>query len=205
MGVWDRLRPRKPTQEPVREREAASTAVERAAPLTTVPAPPQPAPAPPQPEWRGARWQVDIRPPGAAAQPATSFDATTTPEAHAWAVTVLERLASARVEARIGQDQGEDGRGNPTTYDQLLITVGEGYMALAFWRDVVAWTVEVFADQVDRDTFAHVATRVLAVVQDVTGYALDPGRLGPDERSLVGAGEPDGGGPATVDADHGHP
>lgn len=144
--------------------------------------------APAEPEWSGARWQVDIRPHGAPPSSATLIDATTTPESRSWALTIVDRLAAEGVEARIRQDEGEDGRGSSTTYDELLVTVGEGYMALAFWRDLIAWTVDVFADQADRATVSDVATRVLSAVQDVTGYSLDRERLGPYERSLIRAG-----------------
>lgn len=83
------------------------------------------------------------------------------------------------------QDQGEGGRGNPTTYDELAITIGQGYMALAFWRGLIAWTVDVSPDQADRSRVTDVATRVVGAVQEVTGYSADLGSLGPYERSLL--------------------
>jgi hypothetical protein len=143
--------------------------------------------APGEREWLGARWQVEMRPPGVAAPPASSIDATTTPEAHVWAATLVERLAASGVGVAMRQDEGEDGRGNPTTYDELAITVGQGYMALAFWRGLIAWTVDVFPDQADRGTFTDVATRVLEAVQEITGYSADLGSLGSYERSLLSA------------------
>lgn len=136
-------------------------------------------------DWLGARWQVEMRPPGVVGPRASPIDATTTPEAHAWAETLVDRLASAGIEASMRQDEGEDGRGNPTTYDELAITIGQGYMALAFWRGLITWSVDVFPDQVDRAAFADVATRVLAAVQEVTGYSADLEALSSYERSLL--------------------
>ncbi len=141
-------------------------------------------------DWLGARWQVQMRAPGVDAPPASWIDATTTPEAHVWAATLVDRLASAGIEATLGEDEGEDGRGNPTTYDEVVVTVGEGYMALAFWRGLIAWTVDVFPDQADRATFSHVATRVLRAVQEVTGYSADVARWASYECALLGADAP---------------
>lgn len=141
-------------------------------------------------DWLGARWQVQMRPPGVDAVPASSIDATTTPEAHVSAATLVHRLASAGIDATLRRDEGEDGRGNPTTYDEVVVTVGDGYMALAFWRGLIAWTVDVFPDQADRATFSRVATRVLEAVKEVTGYSADPASLGTYECALLGADAP---------------
>lgn len=187
MSVWGRLRPRRPAPRPADQPADQPAHRSTAEPTTTPDSPPRAALADPGlGAWAGARWQVELLPPGAPRPSAASLDATTTPEAHAWAATIRERLAAAGVEAQLRQDDGEDGRGNPTTYDELLVTVGEGHMALAFWRGVVAWTVDVFPDQADRGTVAGVASRTLAAAQEITGYVLDPERLGPDERSLLG-------------------
>ena len=141
-------------------------------------------------EWLGARWQVELRPADAPARAASSIDATTTPEAHVWAATVVERLSAAGIDVTVRQDDGEDGRGNPTTYDALAVTVGQGHMALAFWRDLVVWTVDVYPEQTDRGTFTAVATRVVHAVQEVTGYSADLGAWGPYERALIGDAAP---------------
>lgn len=137
-------------------------------------------------EWLGARWQVELRPPGAPKQSATSIDATTTAEAHEWAITIGDRMRAGGIDARLAQDSGEDGRGGATTYDELRITVGEGYMTLSFWRDLLAWTVDVLPAHVDRDTFRQVASSTLDAARDVTGYVPDLAGLGPYEAALMG-------------------
>ncbi|WP_250445778.1 hypothetical protein [Actinotalea sp. C106] len=144
----------------------------------------------PPPEWLGARWELDLRPAGVPAVPATAIDATTTPEAQDWARAILVQLQALGITARIGQDEGEDGQGNPTTYDELLITVGEGHMALAFWRGLLAWFVDVFPDQCDQASFTHVARTTLAAAQEVSGYTLDLGPLTPTDRALLGVAAP---------------
>lgn len=139
-------------------------------------------------DWLGARWQIELRPPGAPAKPVAEIDASTTAEAHAWAVAVAERLGTDGIAARLSTDTGEDGRGAATSYDELLVSVGEGHMALAFWRELIAWTVDVLPDQVDRGTFSHIVTRTLAAVREVTGYSPDLAGLGTYELALIDLG-----------------
>lgn len=139
-------------------------------------------------DWLGARWQIELRPPGAPARPVTEIDATTTAEGHEWAVAIVERLRADGITARLSQDTGEDGHGAATTYDELLVPVGEGHMAVAFWRELIAWTVDVFPDQIDRRTFSHIVTHTLAAVREVTGYSPDLAGLGTYELGLIEAG-----------------
>jgi hypothetical protein len=56
--------------------------------------------------------------PGGAPVPGP-VDATTTGEGHRWALAIQDRLREAGHTVGWGQDEGEDGRGNPSMYDDL--------------------------------------------------------------------------------------
>lgn len=141
-----------------------------------------------QATWSGARWQIDLTPDGTARDTSRRLDATTTPQARDWAATIADRLRVAGLRVEQGTDVGEDREGRDVEYVELRINVGEGYMALAFWRDMIFWGVDVFADQVDETTFTAAARAVLTAVRDTTGYA--PGtQLTPYERRLLGLEE----------------
>ncbi|MDC7121121.1 hypothetical protein OMK64_06180 [Cellulomonas fimi] len=124
-----------------------------------------------EPEWSGARWQIDLTPGGAPRDRSRPVDATTTLQGRTWCVAVAERLRVAGIGVRRGTDVGESAAGDAVEYDELAIDVGEGHMALAFWRDLIFWSVDVFADDVDEATFTSVARAVLVAVRDTTGHA----------------------------------
>ncbi|MGY4644494.1 hypothetical protein [Cellulomonas sp. URHB0016] len=122
-----------------------------------------------RPEWGGARWQVDLTADGVPVDDSAPIDATTTPEARARLVRVAARLGELGVGVRERQDEGEDADGNAVLYDQLVVDVGEGHMAVCFWRSIVFWSVEVRPEHVDGDRFRQVARAVLAAVE-ATGF-----------------------------------
>jgi hypothetical protein len=136
------------------------------------------------PAWIGARWQLEFRAPGAAS-PAV-VDATTTDDGHRWAHHVARRLSDEAVAVELGFDEGEDEHGDPARYVQLDVSVGEGYMSLSFFRDIVFWSVDVFADQCDHETSVRAARSARRVVTEVTGWSLDPDGLRTYERRLLG-------------------
>ena len=138
-----------------------------------------------QPEWVGTRWQLEFTADGAVLDNSTPLDATTTEQGHAWCSQIAQQLRERGHELTQGVDDGEDGRGNPVQYDELTLTLGSGYMALAFFRDEVFWTTEVWPHEVDQTSFTTLARDVLAVVREVTGY--DIGRQpAAYERKLLG-------------------
>ncbi|WP_149202885.1 hypothetical protein [Actinotalea subterranea] len=136
------------------------------------------------PTWYGMRWQIDLTP-GGAPRP-EPIDGTTTDEARAWSREILQRLMSAGLHVTPETDEGEDGAGNVTVYDQLTLDIGTGYMALSFFRDLIFWTTEVFAHDCDAATFESVARTVLAAVAGVSGYVPEPDHLSTDEKRLLG-------------------
>ena len=138
-----------------------------------------------QPDWVGARWQLEFTADGSALARSTPLDGTTTEQGHAWCRQIAQQLRERGHELTQGVDDGEDGTGNPVQYDELTIALGSGHMALAFFRDEIFWTTEVWPREVDQPSFAALARDVLAVVREVTGY--DIGRQpAAYERKLLG-------------------
>jgi hypothetical protein len=135
--------------------------------------------------WTGMRWQVDFTPDGHAAA-GWQIDATTSEEGHRWALTLQDRLREAGHGVEWGQDEGDDGRGNPTRYDELHVRIGAGSLALSFFADRVHLSVDLFPDECDRDRAAQVARDVRATVEDVTGYRLVASQLLPADLALLG-------------------
>ncbi|MDC7120242.1 hypothetical protein OMK64_01680 [Cellulomonas fimi] len=135
--------------------------------------------------WLGARWQIDLTPGGVDRDPSRPLDATTTAEAREWSTLIAARLRAGGHGVERGADVGRDPEGNEVQYDELVVDVGEGYMALAFWRDLIFWSADVFADQVDEATFIATARAVLTSVREVTGYAPSV-PLAPYEQRLLG-------------------
>ena len=119
--------------------------------------------------WGGARWQADLTAGGVPVDESAAIDATTTPEARARLVRVAARLGELGVGVRERQDEGEDADGNAVLYDQLVVDVGEGYMAVCFWRSTIFWSVDVRPEHLDGDRFRQVARAVLAAVE-ATGF-----------------------------------
>ncbi|WP_448629778.1 hypothetical protein [Cellulomonas soli] len=136
--------------------------------------------------WHGARWQFDLMAPDAPPVLAAAIDATTTAQGHAWAVSIQDHLRAQGHGVRAQTDQGEDGRGNPVTYEALIVEVGDGYMSVAFFRDLILWTVDVAAADCDGETFQVTARAVLAAIETVSGWSLAPAAASSDERMLLG-------------------
>lgn len=125
-----------------------------------------------QPDWVGARWQLEFTADGAALDNSAPLDATTTEQGHAWCAQIAQQLRERGHDVTQGVDDGEDGRGNPVQYDELTLTLRSGYMGLAFFRDEVFWTTEVWPHEVDQTTFTTLARDVLTVVRETTGYDI---------------------------------
>jgi|GEM_PF-865732 len=137
------------------------------------------------PDWVGARWQLDLTPGGAPRDLAAPVDATTTPQGHAWSVAIADRLAGLGYVVERRQDEGEDERGEPAMYDELLIDVGQGSTTLSFFRDSIFWTIELFADEATKEQVMAAARDVQSAVTEVTGYDL-ASPLDPYEAHLLG-------------------
>jgi len=136
--------------------------------------------------WYGARWQFSLTAPGANRTSPAAIDATTTDQGHAWMLDIQARLAQAGHQVQARRDDGEDGRGNPTVYDELIVPLGTGELAVSFFRDLILWTAEVTAEDCDEATFRTAARSVLATLRAVSGYELDPAEVDADERALLG-------------------
>ncbi|GAA3813291.1 hypothetical protein [Cellulomonas soli] len=136
--------------------------------------------------WHGARWQFDLMPTDANSSVDMVIDATTTAEAHVWAVAIRERLQTGGYAVHAQFDQGEDGRGNATTYEALVVEVGGGYMSIAFFRDLILWTVDVAADDCDAETFQVAARAALAAIEATSNYVLPAQAASAYERTLLG-------------------
>ena len=135
--------------------------------------------------WTGIRWQLSFTAPGVPRR--RLVDATTTPEGHAWAVEVARRLQDVGHIARLGQDEGADAHGAPVMYDEInVVSVEEGYLALAFFADEVCWTVDIAPDQCTQGLAEQAVRDVCAIVETVTGYVLQTAALTPAERALLG-------------------
>lgn len=137
-----------------------------------------------QPDWVGARWQLEFTADGAVLDNSAPLDATTTEQGHAWCTQIAQQLRERGHDLTQGVDDGEDGRGNPVQYDELTLNLGSGYMALAFFRDEVFWTTEVWPHDVDQTTFTTLARDVLTVVRETTGYDIGD-QPDPYERKLL--------------------
>lgn len=135
-------------------------------------------------EWRGLRWQATFALPGASFSPV--IDATTSAEGRKWASEVADRVRDAGHAVNPYQDEGEDAAGEPVMYAALQVAAGGGYVALSFFADEVAWTVEIAEDECSRDVATRVVRDVAATVESVTGYELTPWSLTPSDRALLG-------------------
>ena len=138
-----------------------------------------------QPDWVGARWQLEFTADGAVLDNSAPLDATTTEQGHAWCTQIAQQLRERGHDLTQGVDDGEDGRGNPVQYDELTLTLGSGYMALAFFRDEIFWTTEVWPHEVDQASFTTLARDVLTVVRETTEYDIGH-QPDPYERKLLG-------------------
>jgi len=140
-----------------------------------------------QPDWVGARWQLEFTADGAVLDRAQPLDGTTTDQGHLWSAEIAQRLRSRGHDVAQRVDDGEDGQGNEVQFDELTVTLGTGYMSLAFFRHEVFWTTEAWPDEVDEAPFIALARDVLDVVRDVTGYDIG-NQPDPYERKLLGLG-----------------
>jgi len=136
--------------------------------------------------WYGARWQLDLTAPGVPRSPRVEIDATTTEQGRAWLLEIQDRLGQAGHRVRARRDDGEDGRGNPTVYDELIVDLGTGFVSVAFFRDLILWTVDVAVDDCDEATFRTAARSILSTLRAVSGYEIDPAAVSASERGLLG-------------------
>ena len=140
--------------------------------------------AAPTEEWLGLRWQLSFTADGGPAP--RPLDATTTPQGHVWLGEIAQRLTAAGVQVRLGADEGEDAEGRPSVYEELYITIGEGYMCLAAFAQEVSWIADVFPDQCDQQTAIRIVRAVIKVVSEVTDYELFAPEMPSYERRLLG-------------------
>ncbi|GAA3824025.1 hypothetical protein [Cellulomonas soli] len=141
------------------------------------------AKAVPTDDWLGVRWQMSFTVDGGPAP--RPLDATTTPQGHLWLGEMVKRLTAAGVQVRLGADEGEDADGRPSIYEELRITIGEGYMSLACFAHELSWIADVFPDQCDETTAIDIVHTVITVVNEVTGCVLfAPGVLSYERRIL---------------------
>ena len=82
----------------------------------------------------------------------------------------MSRLAPGRTDVR---------------YDELTLTLGSGYLALAFFLDELFWTTEVWPHEVDQTTLSTLARDVLTVVRETTVYDIGD-QPDPYDRKLLG-------------------
>lgn len=136
-----------------------------------------------EPGWLGAHWQLDFTTDGSPLDPSSSLDATTSPTTRAWAVAIADALRAHGLAVMVRSDTGEDGLGQPVEYVELGIAVGH---TIAFWRDVVHWSVNVQPDDVDETSFVRAARTVAATIKDTTGWRPVVGPLDAYERRLLG-------------------
>ena len=138
-----------------------------------------------QPEWSGMRWGGEFTVDGRPVSRSTPIDATTTELGHTWSRSIAVALRALGHTVRETTDEGEDGRGNPVTYDELVVAIG-GYMALDFFSDMVFWSIDVRSDQENAEGFVRAARDVVRVVHDVTGWVLSLDSLNAYEQRLLG-------------------
>ena len=96
-----------------------------------------------------------------------------------------DRLLHAGLSVGLGHDEGEDGSGNPTWYEQLSVRVEGASMELCFWVDTVSWSVDTSDEECREATFTAAARLVASVLTEVTGYVLQA-HVHPSDRTLLG-------------------
>ena len=96
-----------------------------------------------------------------------------------------DRLLHAGLSVGLGHDEGEDGAGNPTWYEQLSVRVEGASMELCFWVDTVSWSVDTSDEECREATFTAAARLVASVLTEVTGHVLQA-HVHPSDRTPLG-------------------